>query len=73
MGAIENELKRLQDVISGLDDRVKNLEQRSSGTTPLTTDGIRMILIGPPGAGKGTQAPNIKEKFSCCHLVRCPP
>lgn len=22
-------------------------------------------------AGKGTQAPKIKEKFSCCHLVRC--
>lgn len=22
--------------------------------------------------GKGTQAPNIKEKFSCCHLVRPP-
>lgn len=20
--------------------------------------------------GKGTQAPNIKERFSCCHLVR---
>jgi adenylate kinase len=28
-----------------------------------------MILIGPPGAGKGTQAPKIKERFSCCHLA----
>jgi len=30
---------------------------------------MRMILIGPPGAGKGTQAPKIKEKYGCCHLA----
>ena len=28
-----------------------------------------MILIGPPGSGKGTQAPIIKEKYSLCHLA----
>ena len=28
-----------------------------------------MILIGPPGAGKGTQAPAIKEKYDLCHLA----
>ncbi|KAI0016657.1 adenylate kinase-like protein [Xylariomycetidae sp. FL0641] len=69
MGVIDNEFKRLQDVVSGLEERVKKLEQRQSGATPLSTDGIRMILIGPPGAGKGTQAPKIKERFSCCHLA----
>jgi len=28
-----------------------------------------MILMGPPGAGKGTQAPKIKEKYCVCHLA----
>ncbi|KAI0429030.1 adenylate kinase-domain-containing protein [Xylaria sp. FL1042] len=68
MGAIDNEFKRLHDVVTSLEERVKRLEQRQSGQ-PLTTESIRMILIGPPGAGKGTQAPKIKEKFSCCHLA----
>ncbi|GAA5971801.1 hypothetical protein JCM8115_004460 [Rhodotorula mucilaginosa] len=30
---------------------------------------IRMVLMGPPGAGKGTQAPNIQEKYKVCHLA----
>ncbi|POY76642.1 putative Adenylate kinase [Rhodotorula taiwanensis] len=30
---------------------------------------IRMVLMGPPGAGKGTQAPNIQEKYNVCHLA----
>ncbi|KAI1354103.1 adenylate kinase-domain-containing protein [Xylaria sp. FL0043] len=68
MGAIDSEFKRLHDVVTSLEERVKRLEQRQSGQ-PLTTESIRMILIGPPGAGKGTQAPKIKEKFSCCHLA----
>jgi len=28
-----------------------------------------VILVGPPGSGKGTQAPIIKEKYSLCHLA----
>jgi adenylate kinase len=28
-----------------------------------------IVLIGPPGSGKGTQAPIIKEKYSLCHLA----
>merc|ERR1719253_436858 len=28
-----------------------------------------IILVGPPGSGKGTQAPIIKEKYSLCHLA----
>ncbi|AMD22959.1 HHR190Cp [Eremothecium sinecaudum] len=32
-------------------------------------EAIRMVLMGPPGAGKGTQAPNLKDKFCVCHLA----
>merc|ERR1719482_2159503 len=28
-----------------------------------------IILIGPPGSGKGTQAPIIKDKYCLCHLA----
>ncbi|KAI1106353.1 adenylate kinase cytosolic [Jackrogersella minutella] len=68
MGIIDDEMKKLQDVVSGLEDRVRRLEHRQSGDS-IPTGSVRMILMGPPGAGKGTQAPRIKEKFSCCHLA----
>ncbi|XP_008329232.2 adenylate kinase 2, mitochondrial isoform X2 [Cynoglossus semilaevis] len=31
-------------------------------------DGIRAILLGPPGAGKGTQAPRLADRYCVCHL-----
>jgi len=68
MGFIEDELKQLKDVISTIDTRIKKLESRATGGS-VSTEDIRMILMGPPGAGKGTQAPKIKERFSCCHLA----
>ncbi|KDR20896.1 adenylate kinase [Zootermopsis nevadensis] len=30
--------------------------------------GINAVLLGPPGSGKGTQAPLLKNKFCVCHL-----
>jgi len=30
--------------------------------------GIKAVLLGPPGSGKGTQAPLLKEKYCVCHL-----
>ncbi|XP_043850077.1 adenylate kinase 2, mitochondrial isoform X2 [Dromiciops gliroides] len=31
--------------------------------------GIRAVLLGPPGAGKGTQAPKLAENYCVCHLA----
>lgn len=28
-----------------------------------------LILVGPPGSGKGTQAPDLKAKYCLCHLA----
>ncbi|KZT59711.1 adenylate kinase [Calocera cornea HHB12733] len=43
----------------------------TAGTTSKLTPAqqVRLILVGPPGAGKGTQAPQIRDKFCVCHLA----
>ena len=47
----------------------------SSETKPALSDpyspahGIRAVLLGPPGSGKGTQSPRLKEQYSVCHLA----
>lgn len=52
MGFVEDELKQLKDVIGNLDSRIKSLEKRATGgAAPVSTEEIRMLLIGPPGAG----------------------
>lgn len=51
MGLIEDEVKGLQAKLDGLENRIKTLESRQSGAKPSTAEQIRMILIGPPGAG----------------------
>lgn len=53
MGYLDDEVKRLQGIISAIEGRVKSLEERQTGGSPKkTTEEIRMLLIGPPGAGR---------------------
>jgi adenylate kinase len=35
---------------------------------PATTSAMRILLVGPPGAGKGTQAARIAERFGLTHI-----
>ncbi|KAK5003885.1 adenylate kinase, partial [Cryomyces antarcticus] len=64
----------LKSLVNKLESRVVELENKlhggsGAGSAPATpADTMRMILMGPPGAGKGTQAPKIKEKYCVCHL-----
>ena len=55
MGLIEDEVKRLTGVVEGLESRIKQLEQKSFGSSSKSADEVRMILIGPPGAGMPSQ------------------
>lgn len=42
----------LKQTVDKLQQRIEELEARLSGGSPSSsTDGMRMILIGPPGAG----------------------
>ncbi|EPQ64441.1 Bgt-1275 [Blumeria graminis f. sp. tritici] len=73
VSARDNDPQSLRELVNKLEARVQQLEESLSNvqrTTDASYDGkVRMLLIGPPGAGKGTQAPKIKERFSCCHLA----
>ncbi|KAK6904996.1 adenylate kinase [Kwoniella mangroviensis CBS 10435] len=76
-----SEVDYLKTLVSQLQDKIHQLENKASSTVSSAVDSAksavglgpkdapRMVLIGPPGAGKGTQAPNISSKYCICHLA----
>ncbi|KAJ4960639.1 hypothetical protein NE237_020549 [Protea cynaroides] len=54
----------LEDIPS-LDLMTELLRRMKCSTKP----DKRVILVGPPGSGKGTQSPIIKDEYCLCHLA----
>lgn len=68
----EEAVSGLKDIIGKLETRVQDLEQRlvnGSDKPKSVAEQMRIILMGPPGAGKGTQAPKLKDTYCVCHLA----
>jgi len=70
MGAPE-EIDYLKSLVSQLNVKIAALENKAKAPAPAKTPAqqLRTILMGPPGAGKGTQAPRIRDEFCVCHLA----
>jgi hypothetical protein len=49
--------------------KLTNMPGSTSSSSSPKDDGLRLVIMGPPGSGKGTQAPAIKEKYCICHLA----
>jgi len=68
----ESEIEYLKRLVGQLNEKIYALEGKAAAAVKSTVtpaEQLRLILMGPPGAGKGTQAPKIKEKYCVCHLA----
>jgi adenylate kinase len=69
MGASE-ELEYLKSLVAQLNDKIHAMEAKHKAPASKSpAQQLRTILMGPPGAGKGTQAPKIRDEFCVCHLA----
>ncbi|RHZ69843.1 hypothetical protein Glove_277g37 [Diversispora epigaea] len=71
-GGVTEELTHLRYLLKTVNDRIDKIEadtKKPSLKQKEQDSGLRMVLMGPPGAGKGTQSPKIKEKYCICHLA----
>eukprot|EP00180_Rhodochaete_pulchella_P001536 Plantae.Rhodophyta-Rhodochaete_pulchella.ctg2351.p1 GENE.Plantae.Rhodophyta-Rhodochaete_pulchella.ctg2351~~Plantae.Rhodophyta-Rhodochaete_pulchella.ctg2351.p1 ORF type:complete len:286 (-),score=55.75 Plantae.Rhodophyta-Rhodochaete_pulchella.ctg2351:786-1643(-) len=79
---VEKELDKLQLLASSMEskvseivlskiptDQLKSELERRAEAAPSPSEKLRIVLMGPPGSGKGTQAPVLKEKHCLCHLA----
>ncbi|KAG9003917.1 adenylate kinase [Tulasnella sp. JGI-2019a] len=70
-----SEIEYLKRLVGQLNEKIHQLEGKAMSAVKSVKESatpqqqLRMILVGPPGAGKGTQAPRIKEKYCVCHLA----
>ncbi|KAK5937021.1 adenylate kinase [Knufia obscura] len=66
----DRQVEDLKLQVANLTARLEKLEgENKPAHSKSPAEAMRMILIGPPGAGKGTQAPKIKDKYCVCHLA----
>ncbi|KAF2672146.1 adenylate kinase 1 [Microthyrium microscopicum] len=68
----DQDVSDLKSLVSRLEARVSELEGKATGGSSQpkgAAERMRLVLMGPPGAGKGTQAPAIKDKYCICHLA----
>ncbi|KAL8278020.1 hypothetical protein RQP46_009652 [Phenoliferia psychrophenolica] len=69
------QLANLKALVGQLQAKIERLESQASDAIGSVKESLspaqhlRIVLMGPPGAGKGTQAPNIKAAFNVCHLA----
>ncbi|WAQ86542.1 hypothetical protein PtA15_7A268 [Puccinia triticina] len=73
-GSQSTDIGYLKKLVSELSLKIENLEKQASSAIsetikPSPADQLRLVLMGPPGSGKGTQAPRIKDKYCVCHLA----